>query len=297
MRKALSVLLILFLSFPGCKQKLKTPQSEEFYLQCIDSYGREITLTKKPERLVSLSPGITEMIFLLNSEDKLVGITDFCTYPPETEGVQKVGGIQNFNIESLLLLNPDVVLVGSIVTKSDVEKLTALNIPVIAIREEERIEGIFDALTFLGELLDLSIVADSVVNELKNTLAGLPLNANADQKMSVYYVVGFGEAGDYTAPKSSHIHEIITKAGGKNIGESIKGWNVSREFLFQEDPDIIILRNEDLAQFVTLYPYNELSAVKAGRVYPIESGWMDIVSPRNILAIQRISEWVQKGKK
>ena len=287
-------ILLFFLT--ACHNKNpKQTQKEDFYLHHIDSYGREIVLTQKPERIISLSPAITEMIFLMECGDKLVGITDFCTYPPETEFIPKVGGIQNFNMESVMLLQPDVVLISSIVAKSDVEKLTSLHIPVIAIKEEENMEGILNTLMFLGKLFEKQLFAENLTNNLREKLNLLQSEKNNDTKLSVYYVVGFGEAGDYTAPKNSHIHEIITKAGGRNIGENLTGWNINREFLFQEDPDIIFVRSENLKQFTTLYPYTELTAVKKGKVYPIESGWIDIVSPRNILAVEKMSEIIKKA--
>jgi len=291
------LLLFLLLFLTTCNKKSKNNRNEDCYLHWIDSYGREIVLTQKPERVISLSPGITEMIFLMKYEDKLVGITDFCTYPPETEFIPKIGGIQNFNMESLVLLHPDLVLISSIVSKNDVEKLTSLHIPVIALKEEENIEGILSTLTFLGKLFDKQSLADSLTSSLRKKLNLLQSANDHHTKQSVYYVVGFGEAGDYTAPKNSHIHEIITKAGGRNIGENLTGWNISREFLFQENPDVIFVRSENLRQFITLYPYSELTATKEGRVYPIESSWIDIVSPRNVLAIEKMNEILKKEKK
>jgi iron complex transport system substrate-binding protein len=296
MYRIYSLLLSFIFFLTACDKKPKNPHSEDFYLQYTDSYGREIVLTQKPKRVVSLSPAITEMIFVMGCENQLVGITDYCTYPPETESIPKVGGIQDFNMESVVLLHPDVVLISSIVAKSDVEKLTLLQIPVIAIKEEENMEGILNTFTFLGKLFDKQSLADSLTKQLKEKLNLLQSEEDDCPKLSVYYVVGFGEAGDYTAPKKSHIHEMITKAGGRNIGENLTGWNVSKEFLFQEDPDIIFVRSENLKQFMTLYPYNELTAVKKGNVYPIESGWIDIVSPRNILAIEKMNEIIKKKK-
>ena len=294
--KIWQIIILLFFLTACHDKKSKNPHNDDFYLQYVDSYGREVVLTQKPERVVSLSPAITEMIFLMECGDKLVGITDYCTYPPETEFIQKVGGIQNFNMESVVLLHPDVVLISSIVAKSDVEKLTSLHIPVIAIKEEENMEGILNTLTFLGKFFDKASLADSLTDNMREKLSLLQPEENDDTKLSVYYVVGFGEAGDYTAPKNSHIHEIITRAGGRNIGENLTGWNINREFLFQESPDIIFVRSENLKQFTTLYPYTEMIAVKKGNVYPIESGWIDIVSPRNILAIEKMNEMIKKEK-
>lgn len=279
--------------FSSCQKNSKI--DSEKWFSWTDSYGREISLKEKPQRIVSLSPALTEMIFLLKSEEKLVGISDFCSYPAETAHIPKVGGIQNFNIESLIALNPDVVLIGSIVTRDKVLKMEKLGLPVIAIKEENHLTGIFHAIEILGEIVGEKELASEKVNELQQRIEEVRrVQVESDKLPSVYYVVGFGEAGDFTAPKESHIHEVITLAGGENIGETLTGWSISREFLFQKDPDFIFIRKEDIQYFAELFPYTELSAVKKGNLYPIESGWIDIVSPRNILAVEYMNTEIRR---
>lgn len=290
----LSFILLLFFFFSSCQNSSKRKSGD--YFNWRDAYGREVSLKEEPQRVVSLSPALTEMIFLLESENKLVAITDFCLYPPETDNILKVGGIQNFNIESVIALNPDVVLIGSIVPQESVNKMESMGLSVIAIKEENKIEGIYKAMIVLGEILNQKEMAAKKVEDLQQRIADIERREVSEQeKPSIYYVVGFGEAGDFTAPKDSHIHEIITLAGGRNIGEVLTGWSISREYLFQEDPDLIFVREEDVDHFSQLFPYTELTAVKNKRVYPIESGWIDIVSPRNVLAVEEISKRI-KGR-
>lgn len=291
MLKKYGIFLMLVLLISCCRSPVR--KNTDPYFKWTDSYGREVSLPREPQRIISMSPSITEMLFMLNSGDKLVGITDFCTYPPETKQITKIGGLQNFNTESLIVLEPDVVIIGSIITKEEVEKIEKAGIPVIAIREEQKMEGIYDALTVLGRIVNQDSLAIEEIKILKNKMESLHLDTSGKNPPSVYYVVDFGDAGDYTAPNNSHIHEIITRAGGRNIGEDLSGWNISREYLFQEDPDFIFIRKEDKDHFCSKFPYRELSAVKNGRVYPIESGWIDIVSPRNFLAIEYMNKKIK----
>lgn len=256
-----------------------------------DCYGNRVQLDSVPARIISLSPAITEMVFMLDEGDKLVGISDFCHYPEATDTMNRVGGMQNINVESLMALNPDVVLIGSIVTKQDMEKMERVGLKVVVIREESKLEGLCDALAVIGQLLDRNELAEEQIQRIHNQLDSVRSHIDttlAPQK--VYYVVGFGEQGDFTAPQNSHIHEIISAAGGENIGKNLTSWSVSREFLFESDPDIVLIRKEDLEVYRNTKPYTSLRAVKEGHVYPIESGWIDIVSPRNILAIQYIND-------
>jgi iron complex transport system substrate-binding protein len=262
------------------------------FLCLTDSYHREIKLDKPPEKIISLSPGITEILFLLHAEEKLIGISNYCDYPEDTERIRKVGGLQNINIETILSLQPDVVLIGSIIPRNEVDKLEKSGITVIAIKQEEKLEGLLEAIDILGNIVDRRHGADSLVGCYSERLQKYRTTAVESlpnkRKPTVYYVVSFGATGDFTAPAHTHISEIIRLAGGRNIGDSLSTWNISREYLFAQNPDLIFVRPEDLPHFVKTYPYTLLKAVKEGRVYPIASGWMDVVSPRNFLAIEEI---------
>jgi iron complex transport system substrate-binding protein len=241
-------------------------------------------LDKAPEKIISLSPGITEMIFLLHAESKLIGISDYCNFPEETRYINKVGGLQNMNIEKIISMQPDVVLIGSIIPKNEVDKLENAGIKVIAIKQEEKLAGMLEALRMLGRITDNEVLGDSLVGCFSAKLEGfystegteedtelhrlIPLQfiegvpegrgskvpEGRGSKPTVYYVVSFGTAGDFTAPKNSHISEIITLAGGKNIGDTLTSWNISREYLFSQNPDLIFVRTEDLEHFVKTYP-------------------------------------------
>lgn len=285
---ALTLLLGLLV---GCHQQTENPKASAFF-EWTDSYGRAVVLDTAPQRIVSLSPAITEIFYMIGAEKKLVAVSDFCQYPPEATKLPSVGGMRNINKESLLEQHPDVLLIGSMVSQKDVEAIEKMNIPVVTIKEESNIEGMADMIEVIGQITECRERANEEAARWRERIAQLKQEkaAQKDNEKSVYYVVGFGDAGDFTAPKGSHIHEIIELAGCRNIGEAVANWNVSREFLFKSDPDIIIIRAEDCDAFKSQYPYTQLSAVKKGHVYPIESGWIDIVSTRNLKAIEFIQQ-------
>ena len=285
---ALTLLLGLLV---GCHQQTENPKASAFF-EWTDSYGRAVVLDTAPQRIVSLSPAITEIFYMIGAEKKLVAVSDFCQYPPEATKLPSVGGMRNINQESLLEQHPDVLLIGSMVSQKDVEAIEKMNIPVVTIKEESNIEGMADMIEVIGQITECQERANQEAARWRERIAQLKQEkaAQKDNEKSVYYVVGFGDAGDFTAPKGSHIHEIIELAGCRNIGEAVANWNVSREFLFKSDPDIIIIRAEDCEPFCKQYPYTQLNAVKKGHVYPIESGWIDVVSTRNLKAIEFIQQ-------
>ena len=281
------------LFFTACNSP-KTNSKEAFFTW-EDSYHRHVQLDTAPQRIVSISPAITEVMFLVGAQDKLVGVSDFCNYPPETEKITKIGGMHNINFEQLLSLHPDVVLIGSMISQKDVDAIEKMGIPVICIVEESSLEGMAEMMEVVGKITQCEGKGNAEAAKWRERIAELRGNApNPADRKCVYYVVGFGDGGDFTAPKNTHIQEIIELAGGRNAGDSLTGWNISREYLFKVNPDIIVVRREDRDAFVSRHPYTQLDAVKNGKVYPIESGWIDVVSLRNMQAVDYIREICEK---
>lgn len=286
--------LSLLLALLSCNSPKQTQNSAPFFLW-EDSYNRHVELATAPQRIVSISPAITEVMFLVGAEEKLVGISDFCKYPPGTAKIKKIGGMHNINFEVLLSLHPDVVLIGSMISQQDVDAIEKMGIPVICIVEESSLEGMSEMIEVIGKITQCDEKANKEAQKWGEKITELKAQApNPEERKCVYYVVGFGDGGDFTAPKNTHIQEIIELAGGRNIGDSLSTWNISREYVFKADPDIILVRSEDKDAFVNLYPYNLLNAVKNNRVYPIESGWIDVVSLRNMDAVEYIKNILQK---
>lgn len=263
-----------------------------------DDYGRTVVIPAHPQRVVSLSPAVTEIIYALGADSLLVGRTDFCEYPAEALQIPTVGGISNLNIEKILSLNPDLVISGSMVGKKATDQMDQMGTPMVCVIEKPRFEALYDNIRAIGRLVGKEQEADSLVESLKwkveRLLADTSLSTFNSQLSTCYYVVGFGPTGNFTAGGNTFINDIIRMAGGRNIAEKVEGWNYSLEALMQENPDYIIVRREDSAAFCGMKPYNTLDAVRKGHVIGIVSGTLDLQVPRNIDAIlylrQRMSE-------
>ena len=273
--------LAFVLLLAACGQQGRHAQTTD---TVVDDYGRTVVVPSQPQRVVSLSPAVTEILFALGAQDLLVGRTDFCVYPDAAMDIPSIGGISNLNIESILALNPDLVISGSMVGKKVTDQMDAMGTPMVCVIEKPRFEALYDNITAIGCLVDKEHEADSLNKLLRNKIDNLstyqPTNVS-----TAYYVVGFGAGGNFTAGGNTFINDIIRMAGGRNIAEGIEGWSYSLEALMKEDPDYIIVRREDSAAFCDMKPYNRLSAVKNGHVIGIVSGTLDLQVPRNIDAI------------
>ncbi len=262
-----------------------------------DDYGRTVVVPAAPQRVVSLSPAVTEIMFALGAGDLLVGRTDFCVYPDAALDLPSIGGISNLNIESILSLNPDLVISGSMVGKKFTDQFDQMGTPMVCVIEKPKFEALYDNIKAIGRLVGKEKEADSLIENLKLRMESLLAygdNSQNFQLPSVYYVVGFGAGGNFTAGGNTFINDIIRMAGGRNIAEGIDGWSYSLEALMKEDPDYIIVRREDSAAFCGMKPYNRLSAVKNGHVIGIVSGTLDLQVPRNIDAVLYLRKRMNK---
>ena len=111
-----------------------------------------------------------------------------------------------------------------------------------------------------------------------------------NHSQTAYYVVGYGKSGNFTAGGNSYINDILNMSGLKNVAEDLAGWEYGLEALIEADPDYIIIRKEDSLSFCQMEPYTMLKAVKNGKVIAIESGMIDIQTPRNLEAIELLTQ-------
>ena len=123
----------------------RAPEPETYGSTVIDDWGRSVTLEKKPERIVSLAPVNTEILFALGLGENVVGVTEFCTYPPEAETIEKVGGMRTVSVEKVIALNPDLVLALNLNGEEAVDTLDDY-FPVLVI-DQQKVTSIEDIFT------------------------------------------------------------------------------------------------------------------------------------------------------
>ncbi|MCQ2273636.1 MAG: ABC transporter substrate-binding protein [Bacteroidales bacterium] len=285
MRK-IALLILAALFAVSCTSGVNT---ENLTDTITDDYGRQVVVPTAPQHIVSTSPAVTEIIFALGGGPLLCGRTDFCAYPPQVAQIPSIGGISNLNVEHVLSLSPDLVVSGSMVPEKCVAQLQAMNVPVVCVPEKTTFQGLYQNIATIGALIGRAEAADSLNQQIRQQLQHIAQRTDTAHRPTLYYVVGFGAGGNYTAGGGTFINDIITLAGASNIAQDVEGWNYSLEALMQHDPDYILIRSADSAAFCSMAPYTKLSAVRQGRVIAIESGMIDLQVPRNLDAIKLIS--------
>lgn len=265
--------------FCACNTSVDTLVQDSYVFT--DDYGAEVSVPANPKRVVSVSPAVTEIIFALGADSVLVGRTDFCQYPAEALEIESIGGISNLNVEKVISLHPDLVISGSMVPQKAVEQINNAGVPLVCVIEKPSFEGLFGNISAIGKLVGSSETAAHLNDSLRGEVEKIHLDTNTTVP-TVYYVVGFGKGGNFTAGGNTFINDILKRAGCRNIAENIEGWEYSLESLLMADPDYILIRKEDAETFCHTDPYTKLSAVRNNKIIPLESAYLDLQVPRNI---------------
>lgn len=231
----------------------------------VDDRGRKVQLAQLPQRIVSLLPSLTESTCALGLCDRLVGVDRYSDWPASVKKLPVVGGGLDPSVESVVALKPDVVLLSD--ASKAAERLQALGLKVVALDVKSKAD-IHRVLGTLGQLLGVPQAqgADRVWRELESGIDAVVRELpERTRHTRVYFEVS---RGPYAAGPQSFIGETLTQLGADNVVPAELGPfpRLSPEFLLRAQPDVIMLGNRSM-QAATSYPgWNNLQAVKAGRV-------------------------------
>jgi iron complex transport system substrate-binding protein len=270
-----------------------TPIDERTGSIYIDSYDRTVTVPDVTERIISLGPNITEIIYALGRGDSLVGRTDFCDYPAEVSEVTSIGTLRDPNIETVISLEPDLVIGSTHTSIEALERMEKAEITAVGIYSDNTFSGIYKTIADTAQFIDAEAEAQVLMTGMRQTIEDITERVADQPRPDIYYVVGFGEWGDFTAGGDTFIHEAIELAGGRNIAEDVSGWSYSLEQLIEQDPDIILCSQYfgTKESIETTPGYRDLRAVREGNLYAIDNNRIDRQGVRNaegVLEMARI---------
>lgn len=265
----------------SCSNPAGNQQSLKGDTTLCDSYARNVTFTDNPKRIISAAPAITEIIYGLGVENRLVGRTDYCDFPPQVSNIASIGGLENPSIEAIAAINPDLIIASTHFQKEMVTQIEKLKIPIVVLKNQASFSGTYELIHTVASIFKVEALADSIVQKMKAEVSEVEtLVTKVKTRPTVYFVIGFGKTGDYTAGGNTFIHQLIEMAGGTNIAADLKGWAYSLEKLIEQDPDVIIIRTGDKEIFSKTPGYTNLKAVKTGKVYEIDNNLFEIMGPR-----------------
>jgi len=257
-----------------------------------DDLDRAFELESVPQRIVSLSPGATEILFALDQGDKVVGVTNECDYPEEALGKQKVGDYWNLNIEQIVSLEPDLVLSEAYDTEL-APRLEQVGLTVIVLQPED-IDGILLNILLVGRVIGAENKAQNLVADIEQRIQAVAARIENASRPGVFYEALCSQ-GLWTAGSGTFQDILINLAGGKNVGATEESYyELSIEVLLDANEDIDIIIWGDMAEtplesVVGNLPWSGLTAVQNGKVYYIDPDLTNRPGPRIVDCLEEFA--------
>lgn len=259
-----------------------------------DQVGRTLVVPENPTRVIALAPSITEIIYDLGQEKRLVGVTQYSTYPSEAELLPRVGSYVRLDIEKIVALKPDLCLAtkdGN--PKHIVDKIVSLGIPVYVINPQN-LQQIMDTITRLGSLLHAEQTAAALVSDMEKRIGQVQARVkNMPDRPRVFFQIDAEPL--FSAGTDTFIHELIELAGGINTTAGEVSYpRYSWEDIIVLQPEIVLISSMagGLAPEYLLNSWkkwNLLSAVKNDQVFVVDAELFDRPTPRLVDGLEVIA--------
>ena len=259
-----------------------------------DEDGRRVRVPREVNRIVSLAPNLTEIVFALGDGNHLVGDTDFCDYPPEALQKPHVGGPVNPNLEEVVALKPDLVVATSINRRETVNALDRIGLPVYSVRDPHSVEEMIASVEHLGDALGMEKSATSLAEDLRGRLAALDRRLAVTTPRRVLFVV-------WTDPlisvgRDSFIADALRRAGGRSVVNTKAEWpHVSMEEIVRLQPEVLVFASahagdthRDIDELRTRPGWKNLAAVQNGEIVVVSDA-INRPAPRMMDAIEQLA--------
>ncbi|MBN2590564.1 MAG: cobalamin-binding protein [Sedimentisphaerales bacterium] len=243
---------------------------------------------KIPERIVSLAPNITEILFELGLGDKIIAVDNDSDYPPQVDKIDKVGTFWQPSTESIIAMKPDLVItLWFAQQKSVAETLENLGYKVLVLRME-KFDELPEAIQKIGDVTGVSQKAEQLISDIENKINELKIKFQQNKNTKVLWVIQ--EEPLRVAGRNTFLNELVEAAGGENaIGQTLQQYpSISSEEILSCGAEIIIQsamskdniesQQKNAERFWSKYP--NLPAVKNGRIYVLYSDTILRLGPR-----------------
>ncbi|AII58998.1 precorrin methylase [Dehalococcoides mccartyi CG4] len=269
--------------------------------QITDQAGRQVHFGCLPQRIISLAPSLTEIVYALGAEDLLKGVTDYCDYPPEARNKPRAGGYSTVDVDQIGKIQPDLILAGQIHLKDIAPRLEALGYPVLVL-EPSTVEGLLETIRIVGKCTGRAKAAELLAESLgrRTDFITAKIASLSPEKRPLVYVLH--ECQTWKTFGSDTIGDtLIEMAGGYNIGRDFGCYYPypAKEDIKLKNPDIIIAETgygdnprEPLNIALGEPVLAEVTARRTGRVFGINSDLVSRAGPRMVDGLECLAHLI-----
>ena len=306
-KRAISAFLLFSLVLAlGCRnsepislQPSANRSTEEAKLEtaAIDRLKRTIRFTEAPKRIVSLSPSTTELLYAIGAGEQLVGATEHCNYPLAATQLKRVGGgtLQGISRETILSLNPDLILCKWDSHQPLIEPFERFKVPIMAIGADTLAE-LYEEAMLLGRVTGQEAGASQLIEQMKRRVVALTSWVDSvpmDQRRRAFYEVW--DEPLMTAGPKSFIGEMLEMGGMKNIFDdtTVRYPRISDEVVLDRDPEVILAPSTHRAKvsleiLATRQGWDRITAVRDRQVFLIDGDQVSRCGPRMLDALEEM---------
>jgi iron complex transport system substrate-binding protein len=272
---------------------LMSPQETVVY----DDLNTPFALTAAPQRIISLAPNVTEILFTLGLGDRVVGVTRYCDYPAEALEKDKIGGMLDPNLEKIQSLRPDLIVAFRGNPLGVLNKLRNLHFPVFVLNLGRSLDGLFETIEKTGRVTRAEDSARAIIADLRKKHEAIRLALGNILKKPKVFLSVYGQ-GLWTCGEEGYLNDLLVQAGGVNVAGKIKRrWlQLNREQLIHENPDVIIIMAKDKERFSQAGgPFRadprlkDVRAVRDNNIHWLDENIAGRFGPRLIDALDRVA--------
>jgi len=259
------------------------------------------------QRIISATPSLTEILFALGAGDRVVAVTDFCSYPPEACQLPSIGGLLNPSVESWIKLRPDLIVYqgknSRLASNARNLKIKTLSYPL------DNLDDIFDAIARLGAILGKNKEAKNLIASIRSKLDFYKQSLKNTRSKSVLLLLG--DSNDprrdlYAVGKGTFLDQLLTLAGGENIlPDSLARYpKITKEFIIKSSPEVIIeagpksnLDPQEQKERIDAWSkFSTIRAVQSQSIFFIGDSYILLPGPRLVKTVERFGKVIHPGK-
>lgn len=299
-------ILVLSIAIGGCAPKDKAPvetpaetPAETKSFTVVDDFGRTVKLESAPERIISLAPSNTEILYALGLGDKVVGVTTFDDYPAEVLEVEKIGDYNGINLEKIIELQPDLVINYGPGNEEENARLDEAEINYIGFMPET-VDAVMETIINIGTITGKDSEAEKLVSELNAKKDEILSKIEGTEKKTVFYEIWHEPL--MAAGPGSFFNELITLANGENIAADADGAypQYDIEQLVERNPQVY-LTSRDMPEkteesIITRPGFESIDAIINKEVYVLDGNIMSRPGPRIIEALELVAKAIHPEK-
>ena len=281
----------------------------ETLINLVDDTGYKTSLDALPNRIISLAPSTTEILFALGLDKKVVAVSDYDNYPYNftawiaAGNMTSIGAFDNPNMEAIASLDPDLILTTAGVQAPTIDSLRNLGYKVLVLNPTN-ISGVLQNIDLVGNATGKNAEAAALVKSIQSRIEAVANKlADVETKPKVYYEVWYDSTSLWSAGSKAWQNELIEKAGGVNIfvDQNVDYFQASAEAVIERSPDVILLPSQGMGfgdpfwgnlDDVRARPgWNSISAVQNNRLCQVDSDTISRAGPRVADAVEELARF------